>query len=245
MSNLTKINILKEKVFLQNDKHCFIERESFLSSVKKPDEKSMRFYAQTLADLLDSVSTPVLEEDIFVGRVVEDFPSTEGYYPNTTISSNGHLTPNYAKLLKLGYKGILQGLKDGLSENNTPEAAEYTENAEIIINAIKRFANRYASEAKRYGNERAYKALSTVPYEPAYDLYSALAGIWMVHMISSCYVGARDYAFGYMDEYLYPFYLKEKENGVSDEEIAELFAGFFKKNVRNRVTKAKKFRLYR
>ena len=34
-----------------------------------------------------------------------------------------------------------------------------------------------------------------------------------MHMIASCYVGSRDYAFGYMDEYLYPYYVKEKENG--------------------------------
>ncbi len=229
MDNLTKINNLKEKVFLQNDKHCFIERENFLNSIKAPKNPSMKFYAQTLADLLDNVSTPVLEEDIFVGRVVEDFPKTENYSPNTIIASNGHLNPNYDKLLKLGYEGILQELKDGLIKNKTKEAIEYTENAEIIINAIKKFANRYALEAKKCGNERAYKALLTVPYKPAYDLYSALSGIWIVHMISSCYVGARDYAFGYMDEYLYPFYLQEKSNGVSDKEIAELFAGFFVK----------------
>ena len=46
-------------------------------------------------------------------------------------------------------------------------------------------------------------------------------------MIASCYVGSRDYAFGYMDEYLYPYYLKEKESGTSDEDIQVMLAGFF------------------
>ena len=46
-------------------------------------------------------------------------------------------------------------------------------------------------------------------------------------MIASCYVGSRDYAFGYMDEYLYPYYQKEKEKGTTDEEIRVMLAGFF------------------
>lgn len=231
MSNLLKINDLKEKVFLQSDSHCFIERENFLNTIQEPTEKSMNFYATTLAELLDNVSTPIYESDIFVGRIVEDFleTSTDFYYLNRTLASTGHLTPNYEKLLKLGYKGILEEIQENQKKINTPESLEYAQNAKTIINAIKRYANRYALEAKKYGNEKAYQALLKVPYEPAYDLYSALAGIWIVHMISSCYVGARDYAFGYMDEYLYPFYVQERENGTSNQEIAELFAGFFVK----------------
>lgn len=224
-----KIDALKEKVFLQNDTHCFIERERFLNSAPNPDEKPMEFYANTLSDLLDNVSTPIDCDDIFVGRVIEG-PIEEGLVaPSQLISSNGHFTPDYERLLKKGYKGILDEINENAKGLGSDSAFEYAKNAETVINAIRRFASRYAEEAKKCGKEKAYEALSRVPFEPAYDLYSALSGIWIVHMISSCYAGARDYGFGYMDEYLYPYYLQEKAKGVTDDEIGELLAGFFVK----------------
>ena len=45
-------------------------------------------------------------------------------------------------------------------------------------------------------------------------------------MISSAYVGYRDYGFGYMDDYLYPYYLAEKQLGTTDEEIRFMLSGF-------------------
>ncbi len=229
MSNFKKINRLKEKVFLQSDEHCFIEREKFLNLAEATGEKSFEFYADIIAELLDNVSTPVDSDDIFVGRVVEGSSQEEKAAPNYLLSSMGHITPDYQKLLNFGYEGILEQIKENAKKLGTAKATQYAHNAEIIINAIRRFALRYSEEANKYGNKRAYKALSRVPFEPAYDLYSALAGIWIVHMIASCYIGSRDYGFGYMDEYLYPYYLKEKENGTTDEEIKEMFVGFFVK----------------
>ena len=63
----------------------------------------------------------------------------------------------------------------------------------------------------------AAKALRTVPYEPAYDFYSALQGIWILHMILSCYIGARDYAFGNFDKYMLPFYEKALADGKTEQ----------------------------
>ena len=119
MSNLLKINDLKEKIFTQSDSHCFIERENFLNSIQEPTEKSMKFYADTLIQLLDNVSTPVYKNDIFVGRVLEDYlqSSSDFFYLNRTLASTGHLTPNYDKLLKLGYKGILEEIQENQKIN--------------------------------------------------------------------------------------------------------------------------------
>ena len=71
------------------------------------------------------------------------------------------------------------------------------------------------------------KALLSVPFEPAYDFYSALQSVWLVAFIAGCYVGSRDYAFGRLDEYLFPYYQKDLENGATEEKLTELLAGFF------------------
>lgn len=213
-------------VFAQSNHHCFIEKERYLQGVDPNEEKPYNYYPKLLAGLLSAVSTPVDEKDIFVGRVVEASPDEGMNAPCRLLIAKGHLTPNYQKLLQLGYHGILMEIKERAMQKRTEEAYHYAENAMICVDAIHRFALRYAEAAKAAGNNRAYEALKRVPYEPAYDLYSALQSVWFVHMISSCYVGYRDYGFGYMDEYLYPYYLKEKEKGTSDREIVEMLAGF-------------------
>ena len=230
MNTLQKIERLKDLVFEQQNDHCFIERESFLNALPSCEVHPTDYYANILSDMLDYVSTPVDANDIFVGRVLENAPRKEwDACPNRTLFAKAHLTPDYKRLLTLGYRGILEQIKANAKSIGTETASVYAQNAETVVNAIHRFALRYSDAAKACGNLRAAEALSRVPYEPAYDLYSCLQGMWLVHMIASCYVGGRDYAFGYMDEYLYPYYLKEKENGATDREISEMFAGFFVK----------------
>lgn len=220
-----RIESLKEKVFAQSNTHCFIERERYLAAFSEEDEKPSDYYAKMLAGMLKTVSTPMEPEDYFAGRVVE--APSEGDAPNRILFAKGHLTPDYPRLLQKGYRGILAEIKANAAGLGTEQARQYAENAEIVILAIRDFARRYAEAAKKAGNLRACEALLRVPYEPAWDLYSALQGMWMVHMIAGCYMGSRDYGFGYMDEYLYPYYLKEKEQGHSREEIREMLAGFF------------------
>ena len=229
MTNIEKINGLKEIIFAQHNDHCFIEKERFLASRKNDDTSPSDYYPKLLSDLLDTVSTPIDEHDIFVGRVIEGACEGDDPVPNRVLAGKGHLIPDYNRLLTYGFSGILEQIKANAKNIGTQKAFDYASNAEIVINAIRRFAKRYAQAAKISGHERAHEALLRVPFEPAYDLYSALQCIWLMHMIESCYVGGRDYAFGYMDEYLYPYYLKEKEKGTSDREISEMFAGFFVK----------------
>ena len=225
MTHKERIAALTERVFAGDNQACFIEREHFLNSIRA--ERNKANDPKVFARLLEYVSAPVSEYDMFVGNAVEARPDFEGECPSHLISSLGHMNPNYGKLLKLGYKGILAEIEANAQKIGTEEAKTYAENSKIVVDAIHKFALKYAESAKTAGNIKAYNALLKVPFEPAYDMFSALQSIWLVHFISSCYVGSRDYAFGYMDEYLYPFYLDEKKNGTTDTEIIEMLSGFY------------------
>ena len=231
MTDLQKIEYLKEQVFAQCNEHCFIERERFLKEQPAPpaEQRPGDFYAKLFSGLLDHVSTPVDQNDYFVGRVIEGAPEGEGPCPNRLLIAKGHLTPDYTRLLTKGYNGILDEIRQSAARLDTDRARDYLNNAEIAVAAIGRFAARYADAAAAAGKHRAAEALRRVPLEPAYDLYSALQAVWLVHMISSAYVGYRDYGFGYMDDYLYPYYLAEKERGTTEEEIRYMLAGFLVK----------------
>ena len=112
MNTLQKIEYLKEMVFEQQNEHCFIERESFLNALPICEKHPNDYYAKILSDMLDYVSTPVDANDIFVGRVLENAPRKEwGACPNRTLFAKAHLTPDYKRLLTLGYRGILEQIK--------------------------------------------------------------------------------------------------------------------------------------
>ena len=226
MENLVK---LKELVFESDNKACFIERERILSRLEKemaeynePDK-----YAIILSKLLSEVSTPILDCDYFAGRVVEALPDKNMSAPNWLLCSVGHMSFDYEKLLKVGLKGILSEIKSNAAKKGDQDSASFAKNAEIVVLAIKDYAERYAKEAEVKGFSEMAQALKTVPFAPAYDFYSALQSIWIIHMIASCYVGSRDYAFGRFDNYMLPFYEKDIATGKTKQELTELLAGFF------------------
>lgn len=228
MKDLSK---LKQMIFEMDDKACFIERERILVRLDKEmaDYTGTDKHARVFATLLSEVSTPIHECDYFAGRVVEALPDEGSKVPSILLEACGHMSFGYEKILRVGLKGILDEIFTVAREKNDAASVAYAENARIVLTAIRDFANRYAQEAERMGRERMAKALRTVPFEPAYDFYSALQGIWIIHMIASCYVGSRDYAFGKFDAYMEPYYRKSISQGETREELTELLAGFLVK----------------
>ncbi len=226
---MEKLRHLKEQIFNSDNRACFIERERILGRLQSQpsDCDSPDYYAKTFSTLLSEVSTPIDESDCFVGRVAEALPDEGMKAPNELLISLGHMSLDYEKMLRVGLRGILEEIQRNAQAKSDEESKSFAQNAEIVIYAIRDYANRYAKEAESCGMAEAAEALRTVPFEPAYDFYSALQGIWIIHMIASCYVGSRDYAFGKFDKYMLPFYQKAIKGGKSKEELTELLAGFF------------------
>lgn len=225
MGNLNRIT---ELVFASDNKACFIERERILTRLEAElrDDDGTDKYARILSKLLSEVSTPVQECDYFVGRAVEALPDEGMKAPSWLLYSNGHMSFDYAKVLAVGLKGILSDIEASAQRKGDRESLDFAKNSRIVVEAVRDFADRYAESAERAGKSEAARALRIVPFEPAYDFYSALQGMWILHMIASCYVGSRDYAFGRFDRYMLPFYRRALAEGKTREELTELLAGF-------------------
>ena len=226
MGNLAR---LKEKIYESDNRACFIERERILNRLQnemqdydKPDK-----YAHIFATVLSEVSTPIDDSDYFGGRVVEDLPDEQMQAPNKLLVSMGHMSFDYEKVLNVGLKGILEEVKASARKRGDEKSFWFAKNADIVVTAVHEYSCRYAKVAEEKGMIEMSQALNTVPFEPAYDFYSALQSIWIIHMIASCYVGERDYAFGRFDKYMLPFYEKAIEAGKTQKELCELLAGFF------------------
>ncbi len=226
---MKKLKKLKELVFETDNNACFIERDEILGRLEtemadydEPDK-----FAIVFSRLLNEVSVPINENDYFAGRVVEALPYEGLKTANGFLNSVGHLSPNYEKVLTSGLKGIVYEINENARKNGDPESESFAKNALTVAEAVRDYCLRYAEEARKMGFNRMAEALRSVPYEPAYDFYSALQGIWILHMILSCYIGARDYAFGNFDQYMLPFYEKAIADGNTEAELTELLAGFF------------------
>ena len=225
------INRLKELIFESDNRACYIEREQILSEIapKYSEYDGDDKYARILSELLEMVSVPVFEEDYFAGRGVEAIPFDGMNAPSFLLCSTGHMSFDYAKLLSRGLEGILADIQASAAQKGDAESLSFAKNAEIVVCAIKEYVKRYAFAAKKAGKPEMAAALEKVPFEPAYDFYSALQSVWIMHFVASAYVGSRDYAFGRFDKLLLPYYRKSLENGASEEELTELLAGFFVK----------------
>lgn len=225
------LNRLKDKIFESDNTHCFIDRDRILCALTDEDTgtDAHSIPARTLACLLRRLPTPIDPDDVFMGRMNEGPVEAAIPSPSNRLFSPGHCSPDYARLLKTGFSGLLSDIRATARQKNDVQSLIYLQNAETIIEAIRDFAERYAQAAEDAGKTQAASALRRVPLEPAYDLFSALQAIWLIHMIASCVVGSRDYAFGRLDEILLPYYEIEKQNGTTDEDIVLMLRGFMVK----------------
>ena len=228
MGNLSE---LRQQIFESDDKACFIERERILNRLEQEmaDYHAPDRYAILLAKVLAEVSTPVDASDYFAGRIVEARPDAGRWEPSRLLESTGHMNFDYEKILRVGLLGILEEIQAAARQKATDDALVFANNARIVVDAIGDYTARYAKAAEEAGLTEAAKALRRVPLAPAYDFYSALQSIWILHMIASCYVGSRDYAFGRFDSFMLAYYRQALREGHSEQELTELLAGFLMK----------------
>lgn len=232
------MNALKEKYLNTDNKACFYERERTLDRFGKMDPMRKPGYAYIIAAMLNEASVPIEDEDVFAGRMVEARPEPGWMAPNKAVIANpGHLHFRWGDILRLGIGGILENIKHRAEELGDHKSRVFAKNSEVQVEAVDAFVKRYAKvaaekAARSAGEARARfkrmaRALEVVPMKPAYDLFSALQGIWILHMIASCYSGARDYGFGRIDQYLLSYYEKDLADGVYTREEADTLLAFF------------------
>lgn len=228
---MSRLEELKKLVFASDNRACFIERDRVLNRLAEEwkDDLSPDKSPRLLRAVLEAASTPVEEPDYFAGRMVEALPEEGMKTAHPLICSTGHMSPDYGRVLRLGLSGILEEIRKTAGEKGDAESAAFARNAEIVVFAIRDYCLRYADAAEAAGKPEMARALRCVPFGPAYDFYSALQSVWMIHMVCSCFVGSRDYAFGRFDGYMLPYYEQALAEGHTPEELTELLAGFFLK----------------
>ncbi len=152
------------------------------------------------------------------------------YYLINEAGGIGHFLPHYEKVLTIGIKGYLEML-EGKDD-------DFHRAVRIAAEGVIEFAKRCSEEAGRLSTraedeERASelreiaRICSRVPAEPAESFHEALQSLWFTHM-AVCLEGINSaVSFGRVDQYLYPFYRRDRDAGrITPDQARELLLCF-------------------
>ena len=161
-------------------------------------------------------------------------------------AGEGHITVNYEKLFDIGLDGFLFQTKQAmktldLSEPENLHKRLFYQASIISIEAASHFIERYAALARNLKDmekepvrkaelEKIADACSHVSGRPPRSFYEALHLAWFIHLILHIESNGHSFSFGRLDQYLYPFYMHDRETDVlSDDDALELIDCFYLK----------------
>lgn len=156
-------------------------------------------------------------------------------------TAQGNISINYTKLLSKGLRGIIDEI-DRKMDGFVPGDIEGTNKltfwkaAKISCEAVITFADRYAKLAAQKAAETSDEkrreelleiaaTLKRVPEHPAHTFREALQSIWLVYTVLHIESDPHAILLGRFDQYMYPFYIKDVEEGrLTEDEALELVA---------------------
>lgn len=159
-------------------------------------------------------------------------------------ATSGHLVPDYAKIVKNGFKAVYEDLQnkyDALSSADQKGQKGAQLRAMMTACTIpKELAEKYREEClKRVESETDEKRkaelkvmadnLSVVPWNGAENFYQAIQSLWLTHMLvmfDEKYPGP-GVSFGRIDQFLYPYYAKSVADGMDRDFMKEILGCFW------------------
>ncbi len=159
-------------------------------------------------------------------------------------ATSGHLIPDYARVLREGWKSIHAELeqryqalspaekrgKKGAQLRAMMTAATLPRDlAAAYAQECARLAERETAPLRRAELRQMADNLTRVPWEPAQTFWEAVQSLWLTHMLVMAdenYPGPGD-SFGRLDQYLYPYWQKSIQDGMDPEFGKEILKCFW------------------
>jgi formate C-acetyltransferase len=159
-------------------------------------------------------------------------------------ATSGHLIPDHAHVLKVGWKGIHEDLQarydklasaDRCGEKGAQLRAMMTaaemprEVAAAYAGHCRTSAERETDPTRRAELESMAANLERVPWLPAETFWEALQALWLNHMLvmsDENYPGP-GVSFGRIDQYLYPYWQASIDAGMDREHAKEILECFW------------------
>jgi formate C-acetyltransferase len=159
---------------------------------------------------------------------------------NNNMAAIAHFIVNFERILTLGTTGIIKELEEKQKEKPENDPNFY-KGAIIAVKALENFAQRYADvlsnmskteadTARRKELEAMAEICRHVPRYPARTYHEALQSMLFLQVALCIESYENAISFGRLDQILFPYYQRDKEDGRIDYEKArELLASFILK----------------
>lgn len=239
--------------YIQNLKKFFIvdrEHHKFRQPAFDKFEMAEQWSKQNLSDLersterllfmLKSEKPVVLkDEKIAMLRTVPTLPEifTEEEFKelrkNHFIHEQGkvcNINPLYSNLIDVGFdakKAEINHQIEKFTRENKQEEIKFLNACLRILEGIEEFALKYQKEAEKVGNTVVAECFSQIPQKAPRNFLEALQFFRLIHF---CLWSSFNYhnTVGRFDQYMYPYFKNDMENGTLDQESAlELLEEFF------------------
>ncbi len=149
----------------------------------------------------------------------------------------GHVTVNYAEVLNIGLSGIRAKAEKALSalseaDGDYAERHSFLTAVIISLDAAIDYARRYSvlahdmalteSDPKRKAElMKISENCKNVPEKGATGFYEACQSFWFIQMLLQTESSGHSISPGRFDQYMYPYYKKDKELGIVTQESAQ------------------------
>lgn len=147
----------------------------------------------------------------------------------------GHISVDYAKVLEMGFKGIIEETEEAINkaDKSNPEYVKKKAFWDAIIISCKaaiNYGKRYANLARELAEKTkdAYRKnelleiariCDKVPANPAETFYEACQSFWFVQAIISLESNGHAISPARFDQYMYPYYKSDIDNKLATKEL--------------------------
>lgn len=201
---------------------------------------------KTHEDRVMALTRLVLPHDILVAWDEESFVLDDVVYVGVRkASGDGHIIPDYEKLLAQGFQGVIQEaskVAESLDLATDPDAYRnklFLEAVKTSYEAAVNFVLRYSRLAKEMSTEatesrddlrKLADVCQGIADRPPHSFQEALQLVYFIHLLIHIESNGHSVSLGRMDKHLYPYYKSDLDQGrLTRNEAVELVECFYLK----------------
>ena len=169
--------------------------------------------------------------DITLGKVLE---KSNPQIIMNILDVQGHLVIGHKYVINKGLSSVKKEIEKAVENQRAKDRENVLKAMLITIDAVIDFAHRFAREAdalakkesdprRQFELERIKKNCEWVPENPPRNFYEAVQFLWFIQVAALISYGSGAlFAIGRADQYLYPFYKRDIENGLIEPQFASI-----------------------
>mgnify|MGYP000061006185 CR=1 FL=1 len=201
-------------------------RWSLMSRVHHDASVEFKDLQQMISDMEERYKDEDIE-NYEIGRELErafKIPYDKAAYNELPWFLGNHINLNYEKMIGKGFEKLILEIKNYLENEKDPDKKEYYESSLIVADASSEFIKRYAKTLRDFKGqpeitkerqeelEEMATICEKIATKQADTFYEAIQFTWMLHIIASIQGGSA-LSFARIDQYLYPYYKKDQQEG--------------------------------